>query len=335
MNFTSHPLTLRQLQYAVAVADSLSFGRAAECCHVSQPSLSAQLAQMEKALGVRLFERDRRRVMVTAAGREIIERARLILQSADKLVELASRVSDPLSGTLRIGVIPTIAPYLLPHLTAPLGKAYPRLTVLWTENKTHVLLRDLEIGALDAALLALEAVNGDFQQESLAWDPFVLVAPPSRTHSPITTPVTVAELRDATVLVLQDEHCFGEQAAAFCSDINACVNSFRATSLTTLVQMVAAGTGVTLLPKLAVPHELSGTNLCVRSFSENSPGRTIGLIWRRQFPFESALRCLAATIRQAYPSPYTEQRPCLLMRGRQHRNVAEVVQAGSAARRRN
>ncbi|NUM68737.1 LysR family transcriptional regulator, partial [candidate division KSB1 bacterium] len=131
MNLGPPPFTLRQLQYAVAVADSLSFRKAAESCHVSQPSLSAQLAQMEEALGVRLFERDRRRVLVTAAGRKIIERARLILRETVDLLESAHRSADPLSGTLRIGVISTLSPYLLPRLTAALREAYPRLTVLW------------------------------------------------------------------------------------------------------------------------------------------------------------------------------------------------------------
>ncbi len=155
MTYGPHPVTLRQLQYVVAVAESLSFRKAAERCHVAQPSLSAQLAQMEEALGVRLFERDRRRVLVTAAGRELIERARLILRETDDLVELARRSHDPLSGTLRIGVIPTISSYLLPRVTAALREAYPRLTTLWVEDKTEVLVRSLEGGALDAGLLAM------------------------------------------------------------------------------------------------------------------------------------------------------------------------------------
>src|SRR5688500_2580150 len=161
MKLAPHPFTLRQLQYAVAIADSLSFRKAAERCHVSQPSLSAQLAQLEDVLGLRLFERDRRRVLVTAAARELLERARLILRESDDLVELARRSSDPLSGTLRIGVIPTISPYLLPRLTIPIRSSFPRLNLLWQEDKTEVLLQSLDTGTLDAALLALEANVGD------------------------------------------------------------------------------------------------------------------------------------------------------------------------------
>jgi LysR family hydrogen peroxide-inducible transcriptional activator len=317
MNFDPPPFTLRHLQYAVAVAESLSFRKAAELCRVSQPSLSAQLAQMEKALGVRLFERDQRRVLVTAAGRELIERARRILRGSDDFMEFASRMSDPLSGTLRIGVIPTIAPYLLPHLIAPLGKAYPRLALLWTENKTHALLRDLEAGTLDAALLSLEAVNSDVQRETIAWDPFVLVVPPGIPLAERALPVKISDLQNATVLVLQDEHCFGQQAVAFCSNINASVNAFRATSLTTLVRMVVGGRGVTLLPELAAPHEVASTNLCVRTFCETTPGRTIGLVWRKRFPLDSALRQIAATIRRAYPVP----RPRRTQRRRQTRQL--------------
>lgn len=303
MNYGPHHFTLRQLQYVVAVAESLSFRKAAERCHVSQPSLSGQLAQMEEALGVRLFERDKRRVLITAAGRELIERARIILRETDDLVGLARRTGDPFPGTLRIGIIPTISPYLLPRLTPVLREACPRLSVYWIEDKTRILVRDLEAGALDAALLALEADIGDVQREIIARDPFVLVAPRGHALAANAAEVEVAELCGATVFVLQDEHCFGAQAAAFCSEKSAHVNAFRTTSLTTLVQMVAGGAGVTLLPELALPHEVTDTRLCIRTFAEPAPGRTIGLVWRKQYPFDATLRHVAATIRQAYPAP--------------------------------
>ncbi|GAB4547252.1 MAG: DNA-binding transcriptional regulator OxyR [Anaerolineae bacterium] len=297
MDFKSHPFTLRQLQYAVAIAELLNFREAAECCHVSQPSLSAQLAQMEKALGVRLFERDKRRVLLTAAGREFIEQARLILREANDLVEIARRAGDPFSGTLYIGVIPTISPYLLPRLTPALREAYPRLSIRWIEDKTGVLIRDLHAGTLDAVLLTLEADIGEVQWEVIARDAFVLVAPPGHALAANTAEVEIAELHGTTVFVLQDEHCFGGQAVAFCSDTNAHVDAFRATSLTTLVQIVAEGEGVTLLPELAVPHEVTDTQLCVRTFSEPAPARTIALAWRKQYPFDEALREVAKTIR--------------------------------------
>ena len=172
---------LRQLQYAVAVADARSFRRAAEQCGVSQPSLSAQLAQLEGALGVRLFERDRRRVLLTPAGEELIERARRVLVDADDLVDAARRLGDPLAGTLAIGVIPTISPYLLPAAAPAIRRAHPRLTVRWREDKTENLARDLHAGRLDAALLALEAdLGGPLQREVIGRDPFVLATP--RAH---------------------------------------------------------------------------------------------------------------------------------------------------------
>src|SRR5262245_1089727 len=174
MSLTPHAASLRQLQYAVAVADARSFRRAAERCHVAQPSLSAQLAQLESALGVRLFERDRRRVLLTAAGRELVDRARRVLQETDDLVQTAGRAGDPLSGRLSIGVIPTVSPYLLPAIAPALRKAYPRLTIVWREDKTADLVRQLQAGTLDAALLALEAEIGDVERETIARDPFVL-----------------------------------------------------------------------------------------------------------------------------------------------------------------
>ena len=161
MNLSPHSFTLRQLQYAVAVANSLSFNKAADECHVSQPSLSAQIAELEQVLGVKLFERDRRQVLVTAAGRELVERARTVLRDTENLVETARRCCDPLTGTLRIGVIPTISPYLLPHSTPALRADYPRLTLQWIEDKTHILVGNLNHGAIDAAVLALEADIGE------------------------------------------------------------------------------------------------------------------------------------------------------------------------------
>lgn len=300
MSFGSHPFTLRQLQYAVAVADSLSFRKAAERCHVSQPSLSAQLAQLEDVLGLRLFERDRRRVLVTAAGREVLERARLILRETDDLVAVARRSGDPLSGTLRIGVIPTISPYLLPRLTTRARSAFPRLTLLWVEDKTEALVRSLDRGSLDAALLALEADVGNVEREVIGRDPFVLAAPAGHPLGLKTSPAKASELRDASVLLLDDGHCFRDQALAFCSGAKAHELEFRATSLSTLVQMVAGGAGVTLLPELAVPTEARRAALSIRPFAQPSPGRTLALVWRKRSPLALALRQLSATVRTVY-----------------------------------
>ena len=300
MHLGPHPFSLRQLQYAVAVAESLSFRRAAEACHVSQPSLSAQLAQMEDALGVRLFERDRRRVIVTGAGRALIERARTILRETDDLVELARRSTDPHSGTLRIGVIPTISPYLLPRLTAAFRAAYPRLTVLWVEDKTEVLVRSLDGGTLDAALVALEADIGDVDREVIGSDAFVLATPVGHPLGAKASSAKPSELEDEAVLLLDDGHCFRDQTLAFCSHAHAHELEFRATSLSTLAQMVAGGAGVTLLPELAVATETKRAELVIRPFARPAPKRTIALVWRRRSPLGPALRELAVTARTAY-----------------------------------
>src|SRR3954471_13384583 len=217
MNYNAHPFTLRQLQYVVAVADQLSFRKAAEVCHVSQPSLSAQLAQLEDALGVRLFERDRRRVLPTPAGANLIERARRVLVDADDLVDAARRLGDPLAGPLTIGVIPTISPYLLPAAAPAIRRAHPRLTVRWVEDKTETLARDLHAGRLDAALLALEAdLGGPLQREVIGRDPFMLAAPRGHPLAKRSRPASLTELRGAHLLLLDDGHCLRDQALAVC-----------------------------------------------------------------------------------------------------------------------
>jgi LysR family hydrogen peroxide-inducible transcriptional activator len=298
-----HPFSLRQLQYVVAVADALSFRRAAERCHVSQPSLSAQLAQLEDALGVRLFERDRSGVLLTPAGHDLVQRARQVLVEASDLQAAATRAGDPLAGTLRVGVIPTCSPYLLPAVTPRLRARFPRLTVQWREDKTEALVERLAAGALDGALVALEAPLGDVEHEVIGRDPFVLVAPAGHPLAAGKGPVARADLRDASVLLLDDGHCFRDQALAFCSTARAHELEFRATSLPTLVQMVASGAGVTLLPQLSVPTEIGRADLIVRPFRDPVPFRTLALVWRRRSPLGPALRQVAAAIRDAHEHP--------------------------------
>lgn len=301
MSMEPHAFSLRQLQYAVAVAEALSFRKAAERCHVSQPALSAQIAHLEQVLGTALFERDRRRVLVTAAGRELIERARAVLRETDDLVEGARRARNPLAGTLRIGIIPTISPYLLPRIAPALRRAYPALRLLWVEDKTEVLSRSLSTGALDAAVVALESDLGEVDEAVIAADPFVIAAAPDSALGSKNTPAKPSELRDVGVLLLDDGHCFRDQALAICSEARASELEFRATSLTTLTQMVAAGAGVTLLPRLAVPTETLRTKLTVRPFEEPAPQRTIALVWRRRSPLAAAFGHIVECIRSAYP----------------------------------
>lgn len=299
MKDAPHPFTLRQLQYVVAVADELNFRRAAERCAVSQPSLSAQVAQVEDALGVRLFERDRRRVLPTPAGQALVARARTLLRDADDLVTAARLAADPLRGTLRIGVIPTISPYLLPRVTPALRRAFPALTVAWVEEKTDTLVRELDAGALDAALLALEADLGDLDHAVVAVDDFLLAARPDDPLARAPGPVRRADLSAAEVLLLDDGHCFRDQALSFCAGAGARELAFRATSLPTLCQMVAGGAGVTLLPALAVPTEAERAGLVVRRFADPAPHRTIALAFRRRSPLGDALRRVAAVAAQA------------------------------------
>jgi LysR family hydrogen peroxide-inducible transcriptional activator len=301
MRLEPHPFSLRQLQYAVAVANLLSFRKAAEACRVSQPSLSQQLAQLEEMIGVRIFERDRRRVLVTAAGRALIEHARRVLRDADDLVDSAR--GDPLAGTIRIGIIPTIAPYLLPNVSRPLRAAFPRLSIAWVEDKTTALSDTLAAGDLDGAILALEAELGDFAVAVIARDPFVLATARGHPLGEKSSAVKPSELRGADVLLLDEGHCFREQALSFCNTAKARELEFRATSLTTLAQMVSGGAGVTLLPALAVPTEAKRAGLQVRRFVKPAPHRTIALVFRRQTPLAPALKKIAEVVTQAYPRP--------------------------------
>lgn len=304
----SHSFSLRQLQYALAVEDTLSFRSAAEHCHVSQPSLSAQLAALEDALGVRLFERDRRRVMVTVAGVPLLGRARKLVLAADELTEAARRGREPLSGPLRVGVIPTISPYLLPSLTPALRGRFPGLSLRWVEDKTPVLMQRLHQGSLDAAVLALEADIGEVEHTLIGKDPFVLVAP--RGH-PLARakPADRRELKGQSVLLLEDGHCFRDQALSFCTQARAEELEFRATSLPTLIQMVAGGAGITLLPALAVATEARRGRLIVRRFKAPEPSRTIVLVWRPSSALGGDFAVLGAAMRGAYPVGHAAMSP--------------------------
>lgn len=299
MRTAPYPVTLRQLQYALAVAEARSFRRAAEACGVSQPSLSAQLAEAERSLGVRLFERDRRGVLVTPGGDALLARARAVLVAADDLVDAARRSADPLSGTLRVGILPTVAPYLLPKAAPPLRKALPRMQILWHEDRTEALVRRVAAGELDAALVAREADLGDLVQAELGRDPFVVAVPPDHALARAQGPVRVQALDGERVLLLDDGHCLRDQALAVCARGGAEELGFRATSLATLVQMVAGGAGVTLLPRMAVETEARRAGLRVRPLASPSPGRTLVLAWRRGCASEPALRAAAEAIARA------------------------------------
>ena len=256
---------------------------------------------MEAALGVPLFERDRRGVLVTPAGQELIARARRVLVEADDLAESAHRFVDPLAGTLRIGVIPTIAPYLLPHVVPALRKTYPALTFVWIEDKTDTLVRSINHGHLDSALLALEANLGDLDHVTITVDPFVLATPKGHPLSRTTTPLTRNRLRGEPILLLDEGHCFRDQVLEYCSGSKVEELGFRATSLPTLAQMVSSGSGITLLPSIAVPTESQRSQLAIRLFSRPAPFRTIVLGWRRRSALTETLHKIAETIRRQTP----------------------------------
>ena len=300
MNYRLLPFSLRQLQYVAAVAEARSFRRAAELCHVSQPTLSAQVAELEGALGVRLFERDRRRVLLTPVGEELVARARRVLLEASELSAAATRGRDPLNGTLRLGVIPTIAPYLLPDLAAPLRSRFPRATLIWIEDKTNKLVAELEAGNLDGALLALEADIGDLEHEVIGKDAFVLAAPREHPLAKERGRLRLEALGGQRVLLLDDGHCFRQQALSVCTQASAEELEFRATSLSTLTQMVVSGAGLTLLPSIALAAENRRGQLAIRSFNRPEPGRTLAMVWRRGSALESALRPIARAMREEY-----------------------------------
>ncbi|MET0401977.1 MAG: LysR substrate-binding domain-containing protein [Cystobacter sp.] len=293
-------LSLRQLEYAVAVADELGFRKAAERCHVSQPSLSAQIQQLEEVLGVKIFERDKRRVMLTQAGEELVARARRVLTETGDILAAASRLSDPFAGPLHLGVIPTVAPYVLPEVIPAVTKTYPRMMLRLREEKTELLVRGLEEGRLDAALLALDPAVGEVEQAVLAEDAFVVALPPGHPLAK-KKQVALRDLDEENVLLLEDGHCFRSQALALCTRVGAREVDFRATSLTTLVQMVMSdGHSITLLPALSVPLENRLEQLAVRPLTP-SPSRVLALVWRPGYPRAEALRALAGTMRAVWP----------------------------------
>ncbi len=286
--------TLRQLEYVVAVADERHFGRAAEACFVTQPALSAQVRELESLLDLQIFERDSRRVLVTPAGEELVERARRVLVEVDELVEAARIAQQPLSGTLRMGVIPTVAPYLLPRVIPKLRRKHRRLRLRLREDHTVRIVAELEAGRLDVLLLALEADLGNAQTLPLFRDDFLAVMPSDHRLARRKS-LRLGDLDGEQVLLLEDGHCLRDQALAVCSAQGASeLGDFRATSLSTLTQMLTDGKLMTLLPELALDVETRGRrDLEVRPFRSPAPHRTIGLAWRHGSRTEGEVHAIA------------------------------------------
>jgi LysR family hydrogen peroxide-inducible transcriptional activator len=274
-------MNLRDLEYLVTLADTRHFGRAAERCHVSQPTLSTQLRKLEEYLGVALVERQPRRVALTAAGEAIVERARPLLRDADDIRSLARASQDPLSGSLKIGLIPTLGPYLLPRVAPKIAKALPKLSLLLHEYQTAPLVERTLAGELDLAILALPADTKGLVTRSMFAESF-LVAMPERHRLAARKRVRAADLEGEKLLLLEEGHCLRDQALEVCAHAGSEEQDFRATSLETLRQMVAAGLGLTLLPGLAAEGPFaSARGLAVRPFAPPSPNRVIGAAWRR------------------------------------------------------
>ncbi len=300
MEFRAHPFTIRQLQYVVAVAEQRSFRAAAELCHVSQPSLSAQIAEVESVLRVRLFDRDRRGVLLTPAGEVVVARAREALRACEDVRVAASALVDPLKGRLRVGVIPTLAPYLLPCIDPALRAAFPDLELIWREDKTEGIVRALTNAELDAGLVALEADLGDVESAVVGIDRFLCATPPGHRFTRSQRPLRIEDLNGENVLLLEDGHCFRDQALALCNAAGTRELGFRATSLATLAQMVAGGVGITLLPESAMTVEGRDKGLVFRGFKAPQPKRTVAFVWRRGNALSKALRKVGDTARRAY-----------------------------------
>lgn len=293
------PLNLRDLKYLVALADHKHFGRAAAASFVSQPTLSTQIKKLEDELGVALVERAPRRVMLTPVGREIAERARKVIADVEQMAEIARRSQDPEAGTVRLGLFPTLGPYLLPHIVPRLRQRFPRLELLLIEEKTDQILSRLRDGRLDAGLLALPIHDDQLHVEVLFDEPFMLAVPQQHPLAGQDS-LELHDLDNQHLLLLEEGHCLRDQALDVCHMAGADErDGFRATSLETLRQMVAAGVGITLLPALAVqPPVPASPDIHLLSFRGQPPHRQIAMVWRRSSAMGSFLQQLAAEFRK-------------------------------------
>ena len=296
--------TLRQLRFLVAVVDRRHFSAAAEDCHVSQSTLSAAILELEDALGVKLLERTKRKVMPTAIGRDLAEKAQVLLRGAEQLVELAEAARDPASGPLQLGMIPTIGPFIAPKIMPFIHKAFPDLKIFLREEQTAPLLARLESGKLDAAIIALPFPCEGLETADLTEDRFFVVCPTESRLCGLDL-IGREDLATEELLLLEDGHCMRDHAMAACSLEGARRNSgFQGTSLHTLVQMAANGLGLTIAPAMAIEAGLlRGLDLKAIPMREDAPARRIALAWRSTSSRKTLFRLLAAALRQALASP--------------------------------
>jgi len=290
-------ITLKHLRYFEAVALHRHFGHAAEACAISQPALSVQIKELEQILQTTLFERGTRNTSLTSFGAEFAPRARAILQGVDELQDMARAAKQGIVGRLRIGIIPTIAPYLLPDIITKLMRKNPDIDIQVRETLTSHLINELADGRIDAAIVALPVSEPAFTEVALFEEKFVLVRPEADRDKPTPDRARLTEMK---LLLLEEGHCFRDQALSFC-DIQSdkAREALDASSLSTLVQMVGAGIGVTLIPEIAVAVETQSARVAVCSFPEPQPTRTVGMIWRKTNPLSAKLLGIADLIRAA------------------------------------
>jgi len=304
--------TIKQLRYFEALARHGHFGRAADACAISQPALSMQIKELEESLGTELFERGARQVRLTSFGEQFALRVRDILRSVDELADLARAAQDRLVGRLRIGVIPTIAPYLLPKIIANLTRMHEGLDIHVRETLTQKLIEELADGRLDTAIVALPVSEPWLSEVALFAENFVLVRPGEDEGKPVPSREMLREMR---LLLLEEGHCFRDQALSFCDMHSARPRELLdGSSLSTLVQMVAAGIGVTLIPEMAVAVETRSADVSVARFRKPRPSRTIGMIWRKKSPLADQLQHIAEVVRQSAEALHTPNTPVSALR---------------------
>jgi LysR family hydrogen peroxide-inducible transcriptional activator len=305
-------LTLKQLRYFEALARHGHFGRAADVCAISQPALSMQIKELEETLGTELFERGARQVRLTNFGEAFALRARDILRSVDELEDLARASQDRLVGRLRVGIIPTVAPYLLPTIIGKLTGMHDGLDIHVRESLTSKLVQELTEGRLDTAIVALPVSEPSLTEVALFSENFVLVRPDEDREKPVPNREALREMR---LLLLEEGHCFRDQALSFCNIHSALPRELMdGSSLSTLVQMVSAGIGVTLIPEMAVSVETRSASVSIARFQSPQPSRTIGMIWRKTSPLAKQLLQIAEVVRQSADTMREQHMPAPWLR---------------------
>lgn len=297
-------MNLRDLRYVVAVADLGHFGRAAEACNVSQPTLSGQILKLEEELGVAIFERVGRSIRVSRVGEDIVRHARQAIGAANNILQAAQAGRDPLAGSLRLGIIPTLGPYLMPLILPEAGRSLPLMPLMLLEDQTERILEPLREGRLDAALIASDPGDGQLVEEAIFDEPFWLVMPSGHPLAERET-ITSEDLDPRSLLLLSDGHCLRDQALDLCShpELGGLVNAdMRASSLETLLHLTAAGYGVTVLPGLAIEGGRLDPRLVARPLDGPNTSRRVRLVWRRQSPRGRALHALADLLRDCVPA---------------------------------